>query len=681
MSNRKGLWHNIRKNRGSGKKPTAEMLKQEKKIKANTGKGKKYPDGKGKKITGYAYPNQEELGIGGELNYGDTSVSGDLSKYYKNLKINQNIPINKNLNLNLGLESGNISKYQNFQPGFNVGITKKFPDGKGGEKKIVYVEDPKEFKLQQDARTDSTNSATEALQLKAKMEQQSLDYETSVKKLDSMTDDEYDEYGDDEETKGNTIAKNSMDTRNKIKSLETKYNGKKIEPSSRVKSKFLGSDQFVPNYSFPKTTVELKKKEEKKKVELLNFEKRIQDPSKSIDNKDGSSSTHKMLSYEANGKFYAAPTVVEIDGELVELTPNEAVDYAMKNKQYKEFSSEKEAQDYSEGGYKKGTPLEEPEEKEFKNKDHTGKIKYITDGYGVTQYFFINSDGTQYAMDKNAALSKRDNEGVEIIDLYKEKGTNKMKKVKKKMPMGIKYNSGRKGQYTYGKKKYMSGLLGTIGKSVAGSLGGSKFGATGTAGKIGNVLGDAANVAGFIASNKHGGDEKAEKVAAGLTAGAGIANTIQGAQNKQVEKRGEILSAATGTPNVIPKTGGDGESSGNTFDENTGTIKKKEGYKKGLKPNTMKNKMTTKETSLFGNKQYVGGKSGNAGIKKVVSKMKAKSKKKKFDKEYAKQKATAEKDTADFEKANPSDKNMTFSAGKKGGKGVSVKRRNVKEYR
>ena len=626
MSSRKGLWHNIRKNRGSGKKPTAEMLKQEKKIKANTGKGKKYPD------------------------------------------------------------------------------------GKNGEKKIVYVEDPKEFKLQQDARTDSTNSATEALQLKAKMEQQSLDYETSVKKLDSMTDDEYDEYGDDEETKGNTIAKNSMDTRNKIKSLETKYNGKKIEPSSRVKSKFLGSDQFVPNYSFPKTTVELKKKEEKKKVELLNFEKRIQDPSKSIDNKDGSSSTHKMLSYEANGKFYAAPTVVEMDGELVELTPNEAVDYAMKNKQYKEFSSEKEAQDYSEGGYKKGTPLEEPkevkepEEKEFKNKDHPGKIKYITDGYGVTRYFFINSDGTQYAMDKNAALSKRDNEGVEIIDLYKEKGTNKMKKVKKKMPMGIKYNNGRKGQYTYGKKKYVAGLLGSalgaitggggaaaagagggllskIGGSIKGSSGGSSLAKPGgTMGKIGGLLGDAAGVAGFIGTNKHGGDSKAMKAATNLTAASGIANTIQGAQNKQVEKRGKILSAATGTPNVVPKTGGDGESSGNTFDENTGTIKTKEGYKKGLKPNTMKNKMTTKETSLFGNKQYVGGKSGGSGIKKVVSKMKAKTKKKKFDKEYAKQKAMADKDIADFEKANPSD-TMKFSAGKKGGKGVTVKRRNVKEYR
>ena len=30
----RGLWDNIRANKGSGKKPTAEMLKQEKKIKA-----------------------------------------------------------------------------------------------------------------------------------------------------------------------------------------------------------------------------------------------------------------------------------------------------------------------------------------------------------------------------------------------------------------------------------------------------------------------------------------------------------------------------------------------------------------------------------------------------------------------------------------------------------------------
>jgi hypothetical protein len=34
----RGLWDNVRKNEGSGKKPTKEMLKQEKKIKAKTKK-------------------------------------------------------------------------------------------------------------------------------------------------------------------------------------------------------------------------------------------------------------------------------------------------------------------------------------------------------------------------------------------------------------------------------------------------------------------------------------------------------------------------------------------------------------------------------------------------------------------------------------------------------------------
>jgi hypothetical protein len=35
---KRGLWDNIRANKGSGKKPTAAMLKQEKKIKAKTKK-------------------------------------------------------------------------------------------------------------------------------------------------------------------------------------------------------------------------------------------------------------------------------------------------------------------------------------------------------------------------------------------------------------------------------------------------------------------------------------------------------------------------------------------------------------------------------------------------------------------------------------------------------------------
>jgi len=34
----RGLWDNVRANKGSGKKPTKEMLKQEKKIKSKTKK-------------------------------------------------------------------------------------------------------------------------------------------------------------------------------------------------------------------------------------------------------------------------------------------------------------------------------------------------------------------------------------------------------------------------------------------------------------------------------------------------------------------------------------------------------------------------------------------------------------------------------------------------------------------
>jgi hypothetical protein len=33
-TSQRGLWDNIRANKGSGKKPTAQMLKQERKIKA-----------------------------------------------------------------------------------------------------------------------------------------------------------------------------------------------------------------------------------------------------------------------------------------------------------------------------------------------------------------------------------------------------------------------------------------------------------------------------------------------------------------------------------------------------------------------------------------------------------------------------------------------------------------------
>jgi hypothetical protein len=103
-----------------------------------------------------------------------------------------------------------------------------------------------------------------------------------------------------------------------------------------------------------------------------NFEKRIQNPAQTIENKDGTSSTHKMMSFEADGKYYAAPTIVQINGKLLELKPEEAIDYAMKNGEFKEFKTEKEAQQYAEGGYKKGTPLEN-----FKKKDEPKKNVYL----------------------------------------------------------------------------------------------------------------------------------------------------------------------------------------------------------------------------------------------------------------------------------------------------------------
>ena len=89
-----------------------------------------------------------------------------------------------------------------------------------------------------------------------------------------------------------------------------------------------------------------------------NFEQRIQNPVNKINNEDGSHSTHKMMSFEADGKFYAAPTIIEKNGKLIELDSNDAIDYALKNKEYKEFATESEAQKYAEGDYKKGTALE-----------------------------------------------------------------------------------------------------------------------------------------------------------------------------------------------------------------------------------------------------------------------------------------------------------------------------------
>lgn len=89
-----------------------------------------------------------------------------------------------------------------------------------------------------------------------------------------------------------------------------------------------------------------------------NFEKRFNDRTLNIDNGDGTSSSHKMMSFEVDGKQLAAPTIIERDGKLVELSNDEAMKYALSTGEYKEFNSEAQAQAYAEGGYKRGTNLE-----------------------------------------------------------------------------------------------------------------------------------------------------------------------------------------------------------------------------------------------------------------------------------------------------------------------------------
>lgn len=110
-----------------------------------------------------------------------------------------------------------------------------------------------------------------------------------------------------------------------------------------------------PSAAYTEQPEEVKTPEGKPKT---NFEQRIENPVLKIKNKDGSVSTHKMMSFESDGKFYAAPTIVEQDGKLKELPEEQAIDYAFKTGELKEFKSQEEAQRYAEGGYKKGTALD-----------------------------------------------------------------------------------------------------------------------------------------------------------------------------------------------------------------------------------------------------------------------------------------------------------------------------------
>ena len=85
-----------------------------------------------------------------------------------------------------------------------------------------------------------------------------------------------------------------------------------------------------------------------------------------IYNKDGTVSTHRMAAEvdKNTGQWYAFPTIVQFpDGTLYEFKDNmQAKKYNLRTGNYLRFGnsmeSKKKALEYADGGYKKGTALE-----------------------------------------------------------------------------------------------------------------------------------------------------------------------------------------------------------------------------------------------------------------------------------------------------------------------------------
>lgn len=86
----------------------------------------------------------------------------------------------------------------------------------------------------------------------------------------------------------------------------------------------------------------------------LEFEQRVLHPSMvpGIKNKDGTYSTHRMAWGDADGKFFAYPTIVNDGGKLVQLPDDVAFKHAMESGQYRVFDTPDDADAYAGGGYK-----------------------------------------------------------------------------------------------------------------------------------------------------------------------------------------------------------------------------------------------------------------------------------------------------------------------------------------
>ena len=86
----------------------------------------------------------------------------------------------------------------------------------------------------------------------------------------------------------------------------------------------------------------------------MEFVDRYRNPSSNpvIQNDDGTVSTHRMGYSEVDGKHIAYPTIVNMDGGLVDLGQELGFKYAMYSGDFKEFPSEEEAAKYAKDGYK-----------------------------------------------------------------------------------------------------------------------------------------------------------------------------------------------------------------------------------------------------------------------------------------------------------------------------------------
>ena len=90
----------------------------------------------------------------------------------------------------------------------------------------------------------------------------------------------------------------------------------------------------------------------------MNFVQRALDPNQaSINNQDGTHSSHSMMYGSADGRFWVFPTVISVGGKLQRLSGRDAFMYALKNRQAIPFKDEKEAAFFSEYGYKLGSGM------------------------------------------------------------------------------------------------------------------------------------------------------------------------------------------------------------------------------------------------------------------------------------------------------------------------------------